>query len=338
MAIQVRRGANEHFDKDKMLPGEFAVTTDGTRKAYVTFAAGDVKEIAGIEDVDRRVACIVGSGTPTEGNSELLDIRFGADGAIYDSAGDAVRKQISSLENSKATKDDLAIERSRIDNIIKLPEGSTTGDAELADIRVDAFGNIHSSAGEAVRTQVRHIHEKYIDRNFLTREFELRSTTVGVYANEGDCDALTQKGAYAFIGGFPLIHMPDGVAYPSGNWKLTGQIYVQTNPDTADVRISRSESNSSWGVDLARITVDTKIWVDIDVDFTFESTAHYDSYYLIIGFGSYLNSSTIKTKNLKITYCPEEGEPLYMPANTDIATKKYVEYMIEKLKTDNGLV
>lgn len=62
----------------------------------------------------------------------------------------------------------IALNKARIDNIASLPEGSTTADAELIDIRLGADGTTYPTAGEAVRGQVSALKEDISDFSGLT--------------------------------------------------------------------------------------------------------------------------------------------------------------------------
>ena len=64
------------------------------------------------------------------------------------------------VDEATQRRNEVAVERSRIDQFVKLTDGSTTGDAELMDIRVGYNGKTYPNAGEAVRDQVKTIHDR----------------------------------------------------------------------------------------------------------------------------------------------------------------------------------
>lgn len=86
------------------------------------------------------------------------------------------------LSNYSSVDQKITVERKRIDNIVKLPSGSTSGDAELIDIRIGADGNTYNSAGTAVREQVSELKD---DLDTLNQGgLNLKEDFIGQQVNE----------------------------------------------------------------------------------------------------------------------------------------------------------
>ena len=87
--------------------------------------------------------------------------------AAFKTKSDSLDEQIDGFDEilrTEITNMDGEIDtlKSRMNTFTSLPEGSTTGDAELADIRVGADGATYDSAGEAVRGQVENVTKSAI--------------------------------------------------------------------------------------------------------------------------------------------------------------------------------
>lgn len=72
---------------------------DSIHDCYEDGKAGSTDLIA-----REQIANLVSENNPTEGNSELQDIRVGHDGTTYTSAGESVRQQVGSLSEDKQNK------------------------------------------------------------------------------------------------------------------------------------------------------------------------------------------------------------------------------------------
>lgn len=74
-----------------------------------------------------------------------------------------VNSHLEQIDNKKATKDEVEVERKRIDLLTKTESGQTEGNIELLDIRVGANGKTYETSGEAVREQFYNITNKMFD-------------------------------------------------------------------------------------------------------------------------------------------------------------------------------
>lgn len=127
------------------------------------------------EQVAKRLLKLVDDGTLKNLINQIL----------FKDVNDKFDAKIEELEKSKASKQELDVERKRIDIITSLPNGSTTGDAELIDGRNTFFGTTAINIGEAIRKQIGAIYngKYYLDLMWELGEMDSTSGENGNIVN-----------------------------------------------------------------------------------------------------------------------------------------------------------
>lgn len=229
-------------------------------------------------------------------------------------------KNISDLKNS------LALEKARIDNLSKLPQGSTTGDAELADIRTGYDNTIYTNAGEAVRKQFAKVWEGVNRSKFAeiakSAGFSNLTDFYEGSVNSGELDNVSNLSMSA---GKIVFDIDSGevMLYNTGTVDLCHQFNVKTlfGKNTTikfDVMETHSDTNAFHFNFMHLVTSGGELVADvsycikngyINLDDLGITSSNYDSLYLVFGCEKTfdLNSGvvfTIYPNTISInTYC-----------------------------------
>ena len=103
-------------------------------------------------------------GAINEVNAQYKDI-------VKQTMTEEERTKLNSLNNYDDTtiKNDIQTQKARIDSFTSLKEGSTTGDAELIDARIDTDGNTYSNLGNAIRNKTAYLENLLKKSNIVIK-------------------------------------------------------------------------------------------------------------------------------------------------------------------------
>lgn len=155
---QARESAKNSISNDKIAQPKGVASLDEAGKIPLEQipdgiqADVDKEEIAGI--VEEKVSVNI----PTKTSQLTNDSDFVTSDTINklsEEIDDEVTARKNAVDTEKSERQaEIAVERARINQFVSLPNGSTTGDAELMDARIGTDGKTYDSVGDAIRGQI----------------------------------------------------------------------------------------------------------------------------------------------------------------------------------------
>ena len=178
------------------------------------------------------------------------------------------RIEADAKEKSERLKE-VATERARIDQLTKMGEGSTTGDAELADIRVGNEGATYSNAGNAVRSQTKdvpammdNLQSPYVDISLL-EQGSLNNTGTEITSSK----VLRSVEFHWNKNG--KITAPSGYKIAIANYAMqsdeSGQM-LQVYQSATDYGDSQTSSKADGDTEFRRLLIKRSDGADIDAE------------------------------------------------------------------------
>lgn len=171
-------------------------------------------------------------------------------------------EQLAQIEQNKTDiadlNSDLAVERSRINNITSLKEGSTTGDAELADGRTDYTGKTWPNIGEHIRgvsSQLSGDIDYFLERSRNLIYLNSKSSYPEDYSSE--FDTFTVVDDLVTIKGTPLKKGTLYVHFDSTTFE-PGDYYIQHDFDVTESEIHLTVFGQQYGMknyEIKKITL-----------------------------------------------------------------------------------
>lgn len=190
---------------------------DATVKEFTEFVTNYFDNLDVQEEINNKLNAMAADGSL----SALIQPLFDEYKTEIDSEVSDQNLYINTTLNTQNNK--IQVLEGRMDAFSTLTEGSTTGDAELMDIRVAADGTVYASAGDAVRGQIDEINNE-ID-NYLVDESEnvalLFSAASGYYQ---------MNGMFITDSSVDSVKLAIADEYKAKTYSLTGRSYYGVCP------------------------------------------------------------------------------------------------------------